>query len=215
MLWSTAGVHPHHARGFDPSQRSGFLELLARPQVVAVGECGLDYYRDLSPRDAQRRAFQAAAGNRGAGGEAGVPAPARRACGFRAPSCADYAAAPRGRRGALLHGRAGELDAISRSALSIGVTGWLCDERRGRQPARAAAAHSRGAADDRDRRALPAAARPAARRPDRGATSRRICRTSRAPWPALRGDIAGSARRHHHAQRGAAVRSGPGPTRGW
>ena len=49
LLSSTAGVHPHHARGFDAAVRAQLGELLALPQVVAVGECGLDYCRNFSP----------------------------------------------------------------------------------------------------------------------------------------------------------------------
>src|SRR5260370_29407362 len=56
-LFATAGVHPHHALELT-AQRAAELEDLARqPEVVAVGECGLDYFRDFSPRDAQRQAF--------------------------------------------------------------------------------------------------------------------------------------------------------------
>src|SRR6202043_3543205 len=56
-LFATAGVHPHHASELT-APRAAELEHLARqPEVVAVGECGLDYFRDLSPRDAQRLAF--------------------------------------------------------------------------------------------------------------------------------------------------------------
>ncbi|MGI9091318.1 MAG: TatD family hydrolase [Gemmatimonadaceae bacterium] len=55
----TAGVHPHDARDFDPARDGDALaELLARG-AVAVGECGLDYHYDSSPRDLQRRAFAA------------------------------------------------------------------------------------------------------------------------------------------------------------
>src|ERR1700682_3386280 len=56
-LFAPAGVHRHHASELT-AQRAAELEDLARhPEVVAVGECGLDYFRDLSPRDAQRQAF--------------------------------------------------------------------------------------------------------------------------------------------------------------
>src|SRR5256886_12063836 len=56
-LFATAGVHPHHAAELT-AQRAAELEDLARqPEVAAVGECGLDYFRDLSPRDAQPRAL--------------------------------------------------------------------------------------------------------------------------------------------------------------
>src|SRR3981189_1553802 len=56
-LWSTAGVHPHHAQSFTASQRGELIELLNLNPVVAVGECGLDYFRNLSPQPAQRAAF--------------------------------------------------------------------------------------------------------------------------------------------------------------
>ena len=52
-VWATVGVHPHDASG----GVDGIAELLAAPEVVAVGECGLDYHYDRSPRDAQRRVF--------------------------------------------------------------------------------------------------------------------------------------------------------------
>ena len=50
-------MHPHDAVGFDGVVRTGLERLLAQPRVVAVGECGLDFYRDLAPRDMQRAAF--------------------------------------------------------------------------------------------------------------------------------------------------------------
>ena len=54
-VFATAGVHPHEAEhGID-----GLEALLADPAVVAVGECGLDFHYDHSPRDAQREVFAA------------------------------------------------------------------------------------------------------------------------------------------------------------
>jgi TatD DNase family protein len=54
-VWATAGVHPHDAKdGWD-----GIEALLAEPEVVAVGECGLDYHYDHSPREVQRETFAA------------------------------------------------------------------------------------------------------------------------------------------------------------
>jgi TatD DNase family protein len=54
-VYATAGLHPHEARhGVDT-----ITEFLADPHVIAVGECGLDFYYDHSPRDAQRDAFAA------------------------------------------------------------------------------------------------------------------------------------------------------------
>lgn len=54
-LWATAGVHPHEAR----HGLAGLADLLGRPEVVAVGECGLDFHYDHSPRDTQREVFAA------------------------------------------------------------------------------------------------------------------------------------------------------------
>ena len=52
-VWATAGVHPHDAAG----GLDGLVDVLDRPGVVAVGECGLDYHYDHSPRPEQRAAF--------------------------------------------------------------------------------------------------------------------------------------------------------------
>ena len=55
VVWSTAGVHPHDAKG----GIDGLEAVLAHPSVVAVGECGLDFHYDHSPRDVQRDVFAA------------------------------------------------------------------------------------------------------------------------------------------------------------
>jgi TatD DNase family protein len=57
ILFSTAGVHPHHAAEYTVDVDKALRALLIDDAVVAVGECGLDYFRDFSPRDAQRDAF--------------------------------------------------------------------------------------------------------------------------------------------------------------
>ena len=55
-MWATAGLHPHDARhGVD-----GLEPLLGEPEVVAVGECGLDYHYDHSPRAVQRERLRRA-----------------------------------------------------------------------------------------------------------------------------------------------------------
>ncbi len=60
FLYSTAGIHPHDASQYDQvSTRKTPESLFEKPQVVAVGECGPDYYREFSPRDKQRACFQA------------------------------------------------------------------------------------------------------------------------------------------------------------
>jgi TatD DNase family protein len=55
VVWATAGVHPHEAK----DGMEGLEAVLARPAVVAVGECGLDFHYDHSPRDVQREVFAA------------------------------------------------------------------------------------------------------------------------------------------------------------
>ncbi len=57
-VWASAGIHPHDAAGADDASLGRIRELLSRPRMVALGEIGLDYHYDHSPRDAQRRAFR-------------------------------------------------------------------------------------------------------------------------------------------------------------
>ena len=68
----TAGVHPHDAAGFDPAGDVAAIREHVAAGAVAVGECGLDYHYDHSPRDAQRRAFGAQLGLAGDLGRAVV-----------------------------------------------------------------------------------------------------------------------------------------------
>ncbi|MCS6918353.1 MAG: TatD family hydrolase [Fimbriimonadales bacterium] len=58
-LYATVGVHPHDAVQCDAAVLQALRELAAHPRVVAVGEIGLDFYRNLSPREAQYEAFHA------------------------------------------------------------------------------------------------------------------------------------------------------------
>lgn len=59
LIWATVGVHPHDAKYVTPDVLGELEDLAETPRVVAVGEIGLDYYRDLSPRDVQRSVFAA------------------------------------------------------------------------------------------------------------------------------------------------------------
>jgi TatD DNase family protein len=59
MIHAAVGMHPHDAKKLDGSALAELRELARQPKVVAVGEIGLDFYRDRSPRDTQRRAFRA------------------------------------------------------------------------------------------------------------------------------------------------------------
>ena len=57
-LRATAGIHPHHSSDFTVAHRDELRQLLNQPEVIASGECGLDYFRDFSPRADQERAFR-------------------------------------------------------------------------------------------------------------------------------------------------------------
>lgn len=58
-VWASVGVHPHEADAHPDLGASVLVEGTKRPRVIAIGECGLDYYYDKSDRDAQRERFQA------------------------------------------------------------------------------------------------------------------------------------------------------------
>jgi TatD DNase family protein len=129
-LWSTAGVHPHHAAAFDTARREELYALLRQPRVVAVGECGLDYFRNFSPPAAQRAAFIAQL-------EIAV-ATGKPVFLHQRDSHEDFMAILEDFRGKLAGGVAhcftgdsAQLEDYLGLGLSIGVTGWVCDERRG------------------------------------------------------------------------------------
>lgn len=58
FLYAAVGVHPHDAGEVPPDYLDRLRELARHPKVVALGEMGLDYYRDLSPRETQRKVFR-------------------------------------------------------------------------------------------------------------------------------------------------------------
>jgi TatD DNase family protein len=129
-LWSTAGIHPHHAQSFVPEQRGELFELLGLKRVVAVGECGLDYFRNFSAPAAQRAAFIA---------QLEIAADVRKPVFLHQRDAhEDFVAILRDFHGRLAGGVAhcftgGELELEDYLALGlhIGITGWACDERRG------------------------------------------------------------------------------------
>ncbi|MDT8319725.1 MAG: TatD family hydrolase [Xanthomonadales bacterium] len=129
-LFATAGVHPHRALGFDDDTERSLRELAAQHEVVAVGEAGLDYFRDFSPRKAQRETFQR---QLQIGADTGLPLflHMRDAHG-------DFLAILRESRDRLsrvvVHcftGNRDELHDYLDLDCHIGITGWICDERRG------------------------------------------------------------------------------------
>ena len=135
MLYATAGVHPHHAVEYTEECDAEMRALHAHPEVVAVGECGLDYFRDFSPRPAQRRAFERQLQLAADLAAAGTPKPLFL---HQRDAHADFMAVMGqfdGRLGrAVVHcftGTREELFDYLDQDWYIGITGWLCDERRG------------------------------------------------------------------------------------
>jgi TatD DNase family protein len=57
-VWAAVGIHPHEAAEADDAALAEIERLARAPRVVAIGETGLDFFRNLSPRDAQERAFR-------------------------------------------------------------------------------------------------------------------------------------------------------------
>jgi TatD DNase family protein len=129
-LFATAGIHPHDASHASTSALAEILELARSPEVRAMGECGLDFDRDYSPRPAQEAAFEAQLEQ---AASLGLPVFLHERAAhdrFRA-----ILAPFRPRlRSAVVHcftGGARELDAYLSLDLHIGITGWICDDRRG------------------------------------------------------------------------------------
>ena len=58
-IWCTVGTHPHEAKEDPDLSPETLMELASDPRVVGIGECGLDFHYDLSPRDIQAKVFRA------------------------------------------------------------------------------------------------------------------------------------------------------------
>ncbi len=130
VLYCTAGTHPHHAKDFDAATPDALHALLSEPDVVAVGECGLDYFRNFSPHEAQARTFEA---QLQLAAKTGKPMFLH-----QRDAHADLIAILKQYRNRLnagvLHcftGNKAELKDYLSLDLYIGITGWICDERRG------------------------------------------------------------------------------------
>ena len=130
VLRATAGCHPHHAVDLDAAASAALTELARDPLAVAVGECGLDYHRNFSSPAEQRGAFER---QLALAIELGKPLFLHSRDAHR-----DFMAMLRAHGPALppavLHcftGTADELDDCLAFGLHIGITGWICDERRG------------------------------------------------------------------------------------
>jgi TatD DNase family protein len=130
-LYATAGLHPHHASDWNAELESLLRDCAARPGVVSLGECGLDYFRDFSPRADQRRAFTE---------QLNLAVELRKPVFLHQRDAhADFLAILREYRpqlvDAVVHCFTDTAEALADYiALDchIGITGWICDERRGR-----------------------------------------------------------------------------------
>ncbi|UUZ81489.1 YchF/TatD family DNA exonuclease [Paenibacillus sp. P26] len=128
-LYATAGIHPHDAKNCNEETITKLKELAAQPQVVAIGECGLDYNRDFSPRDVQRKWFTEQI---------------RLARDLNMPlflherdAFSDFISILKEHavQKAVVHcftGTLPELRMYLEMGFHIGITGWICDERRGK-----------------------------------------------------------------------------------
>ncbi len=129
-LYCTAGVHPHHARDWSRDDRLWITQLAARPQVVAVGECGLDFFRNFSSPEDQEVAFR---DQLDLAVETGLPVflHQRDAHAAFVDILNEYL--PRLGCGVAhcFTGTEQELRDYLDMGLYIGITGWICDERRG------------------------------------------------------------------------------------
>ncbi len=128
-LYCTAGVHPHHARECDASTLPALREIASHPRVVAIGECGLDFNRNYSPHPDQEKWFIAQL-------ELGIDLKKPLFLHSRDahPRFGEILRKYRPER-AVAHcftGEREELRAYLGLGLYVGITGWICDERRGR-----------------------------------------------------------------------------------
>jgi TatD DNase family protein len=128
-LYATAGVHPHHARDLSSDTVAELRKLASHPRIVAIGECGLDFNRNYSPHPDQEKGFVA---QLELGLEIGKPLFLHsRDAHPRFSQILSRYRPPK----AVAHcftGERDELHAYLDLGLYIGITGWICDERRGR-----------------------------------------------------------------------------------
>jgi TatD DNase family protein len=128
-LYATAGVHPHHARDCGPQTVPALRELAQHPRVVAIGECGLDFNRNYSPHPDQEKWFVAQL-------QLGLSLNKPLFLHSRDAHPRFYQILKHHKvTQAVAHcftGERDELRAYLELDLYVGITGWICDERRGR-----------------------------------------------------------------------------------
>ena len=130
VLFATAGVHPHHAHDYDADTDVLLRALIREPEVKAVGETGLDYFRNYSPREAQLAAFER---------QLAIAIDAHQPLFLHQRDAhGDFVALLKSVRdkvpAAVVHcftdTREALFDYLDLDC-HIGITGWICDERRG------------------------------------------------------------------------------------
>ena len=128
-LSATAGVHPHNTRECDDTTIAALRVLAAQPGVVAIGECGLDFNRNYSPHPDQEKWFVA---QLALASELKKPVFLHSRDAF--PRFHEIVKSMRVDRGVAhcFTGEKEELHAYLDAGLHVGITGWICDERRGR-----------------------------------------------------------------------------------
>lgn len=129
-LYATAGMHPHHASDYTAAVSAILSELVQEDAVVAVGECGLDYCRNFSTPQDQRNAFES---QLEIAVQSGLPVFLHQRDAHEdfvrllKPVIGEISAG-------VAHCFTGDRDALDEClsmGLYIGITGWICDERRG------------------------------------------------------------------------------------
>lgn len=131
-LFSTAGVHPHDADGVSDDYLTQLMQLAAQPQVKAIGECGLDFNRNFSKPEQQLIVFK---DQINLAAELGMPLFLHQRDAF-APWFAELKPFIDRVPAMVAHcftGNKSELEQCIAAKMYIGITGWLCDERRGQE----------------------------------------------------------------------------------
>jgi TatD DNase family protein len=131
FLYATAGLHPHHADALDDAALAALHAVARATQTVATGEMGLDFFRDFSPRPAQEWAFQRQLEMAVKIGKPVFLHQRDAHVRFLPILKEQLARLP----AAVVHcftGTREELRDYLDAGLYIGMTGWICDERRGR-----------------------------------------------------------------------------------